>query len=135
MCRSNYSFALCFINKSPIVMLEVTLGWTCGQTQASRRTLGGMIARGCLIVIIINKRISSKGKTKTKKSQAAKLLLPGNGWRGSREETAGGIAGWNHGIVEPWRRGIVDAGEHWKNRGKTRGGYEENITKLRITFR
>ena len=132
-------------------MPEVTLGWTWGQTQASRRTVGGMIARGRLIIliiiIIINKRISSTGKTKNKKFRATKLLPAGNGWRGSgwiegpgysarrgdrgsdatRMETAGGIAGWNRGIVEPWRRGveeswsrgIVDAGEHWKVGGKT----------------
>ena len=109
-------------------MPKVTLGWTGGQTQASRRTLGGIIARGRLIIIIINKRISSTGKTKTKKSRAAKVLPAGNGWRGSgwiegpgysvrrgetgsdatREETAGGIAGWNRGIVEAWRRGIEE---------------------------
>ena len=42
---------------------------------------------------------------------------------------------WNRGTVETWNRGIVGAGEHWKVGGKTRGGYEEKTTKLRIKFR
>ena len=44
------------------------------------------------------------------------------------EENCGrsrGLESSNHGIMEPWNRGIVESGKALESRGKTRGGYEE----------